>query len=180
MFMDGLNQLPIGGGIFLTIVAYIAASFFILGPLVSKRSVELSGFVTACERTVVESVKRDTPQLQQGTPTPDCESIMGVFAGRDGEALCGSIGFMFENPLAAQVEAANERLIARHRDRVSRAALHANTSCTCAVNVAAKENASSWALAAGSLRFITPAAIENYQAELSAALNSDYCQGEFR
>lgn len=178
--MPDMNNLPMSGGLILVIAGYIVAAFFILGPIVGKRSVERGEWVPRCERAVIESVQRDTPQLQQSTPTPDCKSIMGVFAGRDGEALCGSIGFMFENPLAGQIETANEQLIERHRNRIARAASQATSSCTCAVNVAGKENSNSWAIYAGSFRLIEPAPIANYETELFSALNSDYCRRDFQ
>lgn len=163
------------------LAAIIYAAFFwgIGGQVIGHRTLERSGWLAQCEQAVVIAARQDKPDLQFSAPTPDCNAVMEMFAGQDGEALCDVVGGLFENPLASQIETQNQRLIEAHKKRIQNAASHAVSQCTCAVNVAL-ENRNSWAIHAGSFRLINPAPVANVEAELSSALNSDFCRGEFQ
>lgn len=171
--------IPVSGSIVVTGLIYAAFSWGVFGELIGQRTIERAGWLARCEQAVVEQVRNNRPDLQYSVPTPDCETIMGTFAGQEGKALCDVVGGLFKNPLAGQIEAQNQRLIDAHRDRVEHAASQAKSQCVCAINVAL-ETRTPWALYAGSLRLIKPSPVANVEAELSSALSSDLCRREFR
>lgn len=165
--------LPLGGGLLIAGLIYAGASLFITGQVVGERTIHQADWIPRCEKGIVAAVTRDAPVLQTPVKTPDCETIMGSFAGRDGRAMCGAFGFMFENPAAAHIEAQNRRLRQAQKARVKQA----GSRCSCAVHVALEDRVP-WAIHAGSFRLISPPPVRNFEAELSAALSSDTCKGE--
>ncbi|WP_306261307.1 hypothetical protein [Pararhizobium sp. IMCC21322] len=177
--MFDLNTLPGGGGLVLTGVAYGVFALFIGGQIIGARTIEKSRFLPRCEQALVLAAKQDAPTLQTPVPTPDCNSIIGMFAGPEGKQLCNIVEPLFQNPLAGQIEKQNQELKDAYNARLKNAAAHASSSCKCAVNVQL-EDRMPWALYAGSARLITPSKIRNLDAELFAALSSPVCAGRFQ
>ncbi|WP_306258395.1 hypothetical protein [Pararhizobium sp. IMCC21322] len=170
---------PIGTGLFLTGAAYAAFSALVSGQVIGTRVIEKSNWMPRCEQALVLAAKQDAPTFQTPVPTPDCNSIMGMFAGPEGKQLCNIVGPLFQNPLAGQIEKQNQELKDAYNARLKNAAAHASSSCKCAVNVQL-EDRMPWALYAGSARLITPSKIRNLDAELFAALSSPVCAGRFQ
>ena len=175
------NQLdiPISGGSVLAIGIYAALSYFLTSQIVGERTIERSGWLLQCERSVISTIRNDTPDLKTTVQVPDCESIMGLFAGRDSRGLCDKIGFVFKNPVATQIEQQNRRLNKIYHNKVVRSAMRANSQCKCAINVTL-ENRLPWSMYAGSMRLIKPSPVANFEAELTRALSSQYCRGEIQ
>lgn len=178
MLQEG-NGLPLSGGLLIAGLLYFGASMFVTGPIVGKRTIEKSNWIPRCERAIVQSVTQDVPALKTPAATPDCKIIMGTFAGPDGRALCGAVGFLFDNPLARQIEVQNERVTRAHKNRIAQAASRAGSRCSCAVNVAL-ENQIPWAIHAGSFRLVTPPSVANLDAGLLSVLSSNVCKGDFK
>lgn len=173
------NALPFGGGIIIAGIAYAAFFWGVGGQTIGQRTIERSGWSPQCERAIVAAARENKPELQFGAPTPDCNAVMGMFAGQDGKALCNVVGGLFENPLAQQIQTQNQRLIEAHTKRLENAASNAASQCTCAINVQL-QNRTPWALYSGSFRIVVPSEIKNLDAELFAALNSSVCAGRFQ
>lgn len=169
---------PFSGGIIIAGILYAAFFWGVGGQVIGKRTIDRSEWLPQCERTIVTAVREDKPDLQFSAPTPDCNAVMGMFAGQDGKALCDVVGGLFENPLASQIQTQNQRLIEEHAKRLENAARNATSRCNCAINVQL-QNRTSWALFSGSFR-VVPSEIKNLDAELFAALNSPVCAGRFQ
>ncbi|WP_306260378.1 hypothetical protein [Pararhizobium sp. IMCC21322] len=173
------NALPFGGGIMIAGILYAAFFWGVGGQTIGQRTIERSGWLPHCERVVVEHAHDTKPDLQFSAPTPDCNAVMGMFAGQDGKALCNVVGGLFENPLASQIKIQNKRLVEAYTKRLENAASNANSRCTCAINVQL-QNRTLWGLYSGSFRIVIPSEIKNLNAELFTALNSPVCRGEFQ
>lgn len=173
------NNLPINGGLFLVAAFYMVIAMFFTGPTIGSRTIEISGFLPRCEKSLVKLATQEAPNLQTPAPSIDCNRVMGLFAGPDARQFCDSAGFLFENPVASQIEAQNQRLKDQHQERIKTAGANASTACECAKNVQLEDRIP-WALYAGSLRFVVPSEIKNLEAELFAALNTPTCAGRFQ
>lgn len=170
---------PIGAGLFLTGAAYVAFATLVSGQVIGQRTMEKSDWIPRCEQALVLATKQNAPNLQTPVPTPDCNSIIGIFAGPDGQQLCNIMEPLFQNPLADQIAEQNQKLKDAHNRRVEDTAERAVSQCTCAMNVQL-EDRMPWALYAGSARLITPSKIRNLDAELFDALSSPVCAGRFQ
>ncbi|MFT6658557.1 hypothetical protein [Maritalea sp.] len=173
------NNLPISGGLFLVGILYVVVAMFFTGPTIGSRTIEKSGFLPRCEKSLIKLAAQDAPDLQTPAPSIDCNRVMGLFAGPEARQFCDAAGFLFENPVTNQIEIQNQRLKTQHQERIRNAAANASTACECAKNVQL-ENRVPWALVAGSLRFVVPSEIKNLESELFEALNSPTCAGRFQ
>ena len=169
--------LPIGGPLFVVVAGYAVLSLLVTGPTISKRVIERSGWLQICERSVVQAVKQDQPELQSVPPKINCNKIVDIFSGgysRDGDAFCNAAGFLFENPVANQIENQNRRLRENHNRRVASIAASAGSRCACSASIVSQDRVP-WAVYTGSLRQIKMSEIDNLESRLNAALSSPVC-----
>lgn len=176
---DPNSNLPISGGLFLIGILYVVIAMFFTGPTIGSRTIEKSGFLPRCEKSLVKLAAQDVPDIQAPAPSIDCNRVMVLFAGPDARQFCDAAGFLFENPVASQIEAQNQRLKTQYQERIRNAGANASSACECAKNVQLEDRVP-WALYAGSLRFVVPSEIKNLEAELFAALHTPTCAGRFQ
>lgn len=173
------NPAPqIGGSLLLVSVAYAALSVWGTGQVVAERTLQKSGLIQQCERGLVQSVKRDTPELQSVPPKLKCNDLTNIIIG-DGfgsNPYCKFVDILLDQSPARQIEVKNRRLVAAYKERVANAAANAGSKCACASHVVQSERVP-WAIYAGSWRIVKPAELNNLDAKLSAALNSPLCGG---
>ena len=172
-----VGGLPIGGPLLVVAAGYAALSLLVTGPTISKRVIERGGWVQQCQRSIIHAVKRDVPELQAAPPNINCNKIVGLFSGgysRDGDAFCNAAGFLFENPVAKQIEDQNRRLRENHNRRVASIAASATSRCACSASIVSQDRVP-WAIYAGSLRLTKMSEIDNLDARLNAALSSAVC-----
>lgn len=166
------NNLPIGGMTLVTALVYGAFSLAVTGPLVIDRTIEKSGWIAQCQRSLHEEIRasEDAPAL---TPQLDCDSIFGMF-GREGRRFCGKYG-NFNLPVFDQLNDFQRRIQKQREARLDQAAEASAYRCDCAVSVTEEKNRIPFALYAGSARMITPTAVKNLSSELQTSLHSSAC-----
>jgi hypothetical protein len=167
------NSLPLSGSFVLALIAYSLISIFGTGQLVGGRLIEKSDWPTQCERSLVSDLKSKqatTPFV----PKLDCNSIFGTWFGREGKQLCRNHG-NFNLPFVDQLQAQQKRLADAKQKRFARAASKTKTRCTCAASLTLEKRRIAFGLHAGSLRLMTPAPVQNLNAELNTALNAPTC-----
>lgn len=174
MMLSESGGLPFSGGIVVAGLIYAGVSMFVTGALVGDRTIEKSGWLPRCERTVLASATAN--QLApQSIPQFNC-GIMGQLFGADSKNLCDTLGEVL-NPLTSQIATQERRLVEANRRRIAAAASRATSACTCAINVTLEKRVP-WTLYAGSFRLIKPSTIGNLDAELMTSLNSPFCRME--
>ena len=168
--------LPIGGSLFVVVAGYAAVSLMVSGPTLGGRIIERDGWMGRCEKAIVRSATQDKPELKSVPQIPDCNSIMSLFAGKDGRALCRVVGPLFENPVAGQIKRQNRKLVDAYNNRIAKGAANAGSMCACSVHVVLQDRVP-WAVYAGSLRLVKMSELDNLDARLTAALSSPLCAG---
>lgn len=152
----------------LACLVYIGASLYVSGPLIAERTIERSGWDTGCETAQEAYSSGREPAL----PSFDCHSLLG-WLGPSGRELCDRHGTALLNlpALVRQTQfgthAPPDEQTERNRSR-----------CACAVNATLEQNRTAFAVYAGSVRLITPAAVRNLRTALSSSLHSRTCTFE--
>lgn len=170
--MIDLSTLPISGGLIVGGLAWAGVSAFVLGPIVSDRTILNSGWHSSCETVLRRSVAERKPE-RQTRPRISCEQTVGIL-GPLGQDFCRNgggnmIDLLNIDPLAGQKEAARQREI----ERLERIADQAPGRCSCAASIVAAERVT-WGLSAGSAR--TLGGPDDLQAELAEALHAPRCK----
>ncbi len=86
MFIDPQSATA-GGGAALALVLYAAGSMFVTGPLVVARSVEKSGWVLRCEKSVQDEVQSRAGTSAQPPTIMSCDAILGSMDPRVRELM---------------------------------------------------------------------------------------------
>ena len=173
MFIDPQSATS-GGGAALALILYAAGSMFVTGPLVVARSVEKSGWVARCERSVQDEI-RSRASTQVTPPTMNCDVILGSMDPRVRE-LMGKFGADAACK-AMDLKRQQDELAQQAQARLVQSALEQSGSrCACAVSHLAENKRVAIGLYAGTARLITPAAIRNLNAHLKAALHAPACK----
>lgn len=172
--MIDVSGLPGGGGLLLSVAAYVGLSF-LAGQEIADREIQNIGWKQACKyelRSEIES-RRKKPSI---VPEVRCDETVG-WLGQDFKTLCHQFGNPdFNGPARRQEEAFNRAQQEREDRRLGRLARAAGTQCGCAEEVFKSDNAVSLTLYAGSARLITPQEINNLKQSLKISLGTPQCQ----
>lgn len=174
------SNFPISASVFLGVGIYAAVSAFGTGPLVNDRELEKMNWPAICEANLQDAIFSQREQAPvSAIPNFDCQSVFGVFFGRNGKDLCRNYG-NFEIPIpGASILREQERRAHEAEDRrIKRAASQAGSRCECASAVYQAEQIVPLAVYAGSARLIIPSQVRNIQSELNRALRSPQCAGQ--
>ena len=169
------KDLPFNGMTLIGVIGYAALSLAVTGPLVIDRTVQKSGWIAQCQRSLHEEIRsgEDVPAF---TPQIDCNSIFGIF-GRDGQQLCREYG-NFKLPFVDQLNEYQQRIQKQKDARLAQAADASAYRCDCAVSLTQETRRIPFALYAGSARLIKPTAVKNLASELQTSLRSPLCAGK--
>ncbi|MCA1241462.1 hypothetical protein LC092_03315 [Stappia stellulata] len=173
MIQDG-HGLPIAGGALVAALLYGLTSAFVTGPLVGARLIDKADWAPRCEAGLhVAAARRDPPAAR--LPKIGCNTIFGIF-GRDGDAYCAVHGHRFGRlPGADLLDQIQTQAEDARRKRLEHAASEAGTRCACAKTTLLEDKRIAFALHAGSLRLLTPPAVESLDAQLARTLASPAC-----
>lgn len=173
MFQDAGN-LPIAGGALVAAILYAGVSIFVTGPLVGERTIMKSDWPRICQSEIRAELELSQP-ISPALPRMDCNSIMGGFFGRDGQAWCNAYGGSFQMPFAGTLEAIEGQKRDLQNRRLELAASRTATRCDCAASAVLETERTSFALYAGSLRLVSPPAVKNLSSGLRSALSLPHC-----
>jgi len=170
--MFDMNSLPISGGVVAAGIAWAALAGFVLGPVVTDRTIDKMGWFTTCETELRGGLAAQAPTPPKAQPQIGCKELMGIF-GNGAHQLCDQgAGPLFElltiDPLAGQKEQARQMETAR----LARIAELAPSRCSCAARVVGADRLT-WGLYAGSARLIS--APDDLSSALTQALHSPAC-----
>lgn len=166
------KDLPFNGMTLIGAIGYGALSLAVTGPLVIDRTVQKSGWIAQCQRSLHEEIRsgEDVPAF---TPQMDCNSIFGMF-GREGQQLCHQYG-NFKLPFMDQLNEYQQRIQKQKNMRLAQAAKSSAYRCDCAVSLTQETRRIPFALYAGSARLFKPTAVKNLASELETSLRSPLC-----
>lgn len=169
------RDLPFNGMTLIGVIGYAALSLTVTGPLVIERTIQKSGWIAQCQRSLHEEI-RANEEMPVFTPRLDCNSIFGIF-GQEGQQLCRDFG-NFSLPFVDQLNEYEQRIQKLNEDRLAQAAQSSAYRCDCAVSVTQETRRTPFALYAGSARLIKPTAVKNLDSELQTSLRSPLCAGK--
>ncbi len=173
MFADG--NLPVGGGVMLTALAYGAISLFVTGPLVGERMIAKSGWEDECRAGLVRAIEAEQRASVPAIPDLDCETLFGTMFGAEGSRFCQRHGD-FRLPFTDQLQAQKRRAEEAVRRQLEGAAAKAGSQCSCAIARTLQDERVALAIAAGSLRLVVPRGASDLKVGLQSALGSDQCR----
>lgn len=177
--MFDLSNLPISGGVLLTMGLWAGASYLV-GEEIAQRTIQNSGWGAQCASAIQASLSATRSEPAQ-TSAISCreigglvDALIGTGAGRE---MCDSgLGDVIDQSMAltrtfdpsARAQVAAQELAAQ---RLEQATANAPSRCACAAEGVAQDL--SWALYAGSLRQL--GGPRDLTADLNRALQSSSC-----
>jgi hypothetical protein len=174
--MQDTSNFPIGGSLLVGLLAYGFISMFWTGPLVAERVMELQiDWPNACrqslKRKIIEKHEEENQPVFQ--PRLSCDMI-GSLNPR-WQAFCD---YYLRGPLGkydSMLGNISRKKREYQQKRLAEAISKTGSRCSCAIAATLEKRRTSFALYAGSLRLIEPAAIRNLTSELESALHSPAC-----
>ncbi|MBG6166769.1 hypothetical protein IWQ54_006468 [Labrenzia sp. EL_195] len=152
---------------------YAAFNLFFGGQFIGERMAEKMNWQDQCQANILASVEK-THVPAQPPASGVCNMLFGNFSA-EGRAYCDRYGAAFDAPANAITGMARQREEELYRKRLSHAAGHATSRCSCAVSVTLERHRVPLALHTGSLRLLSSAPVNSFQSELISSLNSPQC-----
>lgn len=162
-------------GVLGAIIAWCAASYFVLGPMIADRHVALkTDWGKMCVNQVRAKAAAEAP-VQTPVIRPDC-NLFAQFLPQMREVCRKHGNPSFNVPFGDQIAQIQRRKNEMVKLRLRMIGAYAPARCNCAKNVATRNiNASDWAWYAGSLRTVEMDGVTNVMASMKRALNSPEC-----
>lgn len=172
--LQDMGNLPIAGSALVAGLFYAGFAYFVTGPLIGERTIAKSDWPRQCQAELHRDLALSRPPAP-AMPDLNCNSLFGNFFGAEGQAWCQAYGGSFQLPMMDVLQSAEAQKREQNDRRIERAAAMTQTRCECAAASVIESARSSFALYAGSLRLVTPPAVNSLSTGLRTALSSPPC-----